>query len=547
MYQIGGGVDLKNGASKGEITSVTFAPFVIGEGMLCDDPEGEIKITSIIPSHETISITDLCGNAYDASGIDWTQLNTNPYTLDVVPPQVATSAGSSGNGYQPTAVEGSGTAITQFYFPVAISDASGTDGIKGSFKWINGVIGEKDFKFEYVVTASTYLPDNTEWQIGTTGHAHSFTQVSSGNFIHIRLLDDELYNLQSTILEIYPTDYAGNKGKTTFELDYIADRVKPAASVLSTEKSYDNALDKGTVKTSVRVTDSGGLSALYYYWGPDGSPDPDENSDVWITMGGFDEGDKSADVEIEYSGISGYFKRVLFAKARDLSGNVSISNLGNYEYDLAMPDHTLAYSEQPTEKFELEVTGLAAGNAVVVMIKKPGSDDGKYYVRVVDDPNDLEDILTLSKLGLPPIMDIYNWKLYTVTPDDDGVYDFDYIGEPDSELTGMLNGTYYGEIDVTVLVGKQPTASRHFSWPVEAINDPEVVFTNGAFIHKLEKVQPSNAYLATIVQAGTTSFPVFAKEFKLKAAPYLASVYDVSITTSDITSNSVSNYMNLTY
>ena len=141
-------------------------------------------------------------------------------------------------------------------------------------------------------------------------------------------------------------------------------------------------------------------------------------------MGVFDGGDRSADVEIEYSGISDYFNLVLFVKARDLSGNVSISNLGNYEYDLAMPDHTLAYSEQPTEKFELEISGLAEGNAVVVMLKKPGSDDGNYYVRVVDDPNDLEDILTLSKLGLPSIMDIYNWKLYTVTPDDDGVYYF---------------------------------------------------------------------------------------------------------------------------
>ena len=96
------------------------------------------------------------------------------------------------------------------------------------------------------------MSNDTEWQIGTTGHAHSFTQVSSGNFIHIRLMDDELYNLQSTTLEIYPTDYAENKGKTTFELDYIADRVKPAASVLSTEKSYNNSLDEGTVKTSVR-------------------------------------------------------------------------------------------------------------------------------------------------------------------------------------------------------------------------------------------------------------------------------------------------------
>lgn len=557
MSQISGGIDLKNGASQGSITSVTFSPFTVTAGMTCDDPDGKINITSITPYDDSITIADLCGNKYTDSGNSWNLVNTNPYIMDITPPVVETSAGQSGSSYVPTTVKKDGSTITEYYFPITITDSAGTNGINGSFSWINNGSGEDNFQYEYAVTATTDEPGS--WQQGTTGQVHSFTQVraeNSGNYIHIRLKDGEPYNLQSTSFSINATDYAGNMGTVTFALDYMADRVEPAASIASTGRSYDNSTGLGTFTAKAVVKDDGGLYSVHYLWVTDGSGAPEKDSSAWIGTGSFHEGDTSAEVTINYTEISkdSPFTGNLYIKAIDVMGNVSVSDLGSYTYDISAPKHTLTYTEEPTEQASLDISGLEAGNAAVVMIKKPGSTDGTYYVSVINSAEHLGDILNNNNISVNNTskIDVYSWKAYKVTTDvttnvttnvttGGAIYTFDFLRNPgdtsnfDYALMDILNGTYYGEIDVTVLTGIHSKTASSFPWTGEDAKD---VVEDDAFNYKLEILE--NGTKRTILtQAGTDYYPVYAESITLKAAPGIDSVYDAITTTKDETNNCV--------
>lgn len=531
MSQISGGTDLKNGASQGSITSVGFSPFTVTEGMTCDDPDGNIKITSITPYSGSVILTDLCGNTYDDAGNKWSTLNNNSYIFDVTAPTVTTSAGQSGSSYSPAAVTMSGTSITEFYFPVSITDTTGTDGIRGSFSWNNGVSGAKDFKYEYAVTANTAQPDNSVWQLGTTGQAYSFTQVSAGNYIHIRLIDGELYNLGATTLSFKSKDYAGNTGAASFALDYSADRVAPSAAVTSTGKSYNSSTGLGTFAVSAEVKDDGGLNSVYYSWVMDGSGAPAAESSVWKVTGSFANGATSATVETDYDGINGAFTGKLYIKAIDISGNISVTDLGSYTYDISAPAHTLTYTEERKTKASLTLSDLASESAAVVMIKKPGSSDNTYYVSVVDSAAHWGNIFNNKSVGVQMISDVYSWQTYTVTTTG-GAFGFTFRNAPDSMLNKILDGSYYGEIEVTVLTGRASIPSSTFNFSMLG------TVSDDAFIYSIAMLT-NGSLRTTLTSAGTDTYPVYAESIILKAAPGYDAVYSAAITTSDVTDNRV--------
>jgi len=518
MSQESGGVNLQNGASQGSVTKVTFSPFVLTSDMVCNDRGGEIEITSVTPFAASVVITDLCGNTYDDANNNWTTLNTNPCYLDVTPPTVTTSVVKNEDGTYTPETEQSGSVITAFCFPATIADPTGVDSISGSFVWANLENGGDNYAFEYAVKAEKVAPSDGEWQSGTTGQSYSFTQVSTGTYIYVRRVADVDYDLTSTALQVKAKDYAGNSGTTSFKLDCAFDCVAPVPKLAGTNRSYNSSLAEGTFTANVTVSDKVGLQGISYLWITDGSVLTAETGG-WNTLGGFAATDKTAVVSVVQNGIeSGApFAATLYIKATDTTGNTSVTNLGDFSYDVSDPEHMLTYTGGKTAEAELSVSGVESGSTLAVMVKSSNPDDsaGTYYVSVINSDSYNSDVL--DNTSFTDLTNSYTWHKYTMS-ESGGVYTFNYLGDYDNYLWQIIYGYYYGELDVTVLSGN----SSAFSFITES------------GVNKL-------------TSAGEGSYPAYAENIILNAAPGTvhcyaghygeAEVYSAAITTTDTLDN----------
>jgi len=491
--------------------------------MRCEDPDNKIRIKEIY--YQGSDMTDMSGNAFDG-GID-ANLNDNPIELDLTKPQVATNAGSSEKGYTP--VYTSEGNKKQFYFPFTVSDKNGVNLIDGTFSWINGIPGEKDYKFQYAVTASSENPAEEDWKTGYTGQFYSFTQIESGNYIHIRLFDDVQYNLGFTSLKFKPRDYAGNIGDQFFSLDYSIDTGLPSASVINTSKKYD--LDAGGVAITVNVNatdDNSGIQAVYYLWTDTDSAPPAENSEGWKDASGtYQLGDNAVQVKAVTDKITGSYTGVLYVMPVDMVGNKRVIRLGTFTHTDTAPQYNLEYSTEITLEAKLNISGITDGSAVVVMIKKPGTTDN-YYVSVIDEDGYSGDILNNNSFVAEDINDVYSWRVYRVNAVNPNSYKFEYVGLPDNLLEQIIEGTYYGEIQITLLAGESPKDPSKID-VFDPDFDPDVDLINGAFKYMF------NGHLF-LAEAGTESGgPVISQNITLKAAAASQyGVYEVNITTSDV-------------
>ena len=553
MSQIKKGSDSTENSPPGSYTSVSFSTFTMKEGMNCDDIDGKIKITSVTVSPGS-KITDLCDNEYFDLNNSWDTLEKNPYILDVTAPTITTSVEYSDNGYTPITEVKTGGVVTGFYFPISVTDSAGTDALKGYFSWVDRLSVEKSFKYKYAVTADNVTPDpdSPVWQTGTTGQSHSFTQVSTGNYIHISLITDESYLLSSTSLKIEARDYAGNYGTKTFELNYIADTIKPLSVIESTGKSYDTVSQLGTLTATAAISDESGLESVYYMWVSDGSSSPSADSTDWKATGSFEEGATNATVSTDRGeiGIGQAFIGELYVKAVDIYGNVSVTNMGTYTYNLSAPAYKLSYTESRKKEASLGIYGLENNSAVAVMIKKPLTTD-TYYVSVVDWDYS-NDILNNETIGLQSINDLYSWQTYKVTSTGTGIYDFTFLDNTDYNLLeSILGGDYYGEIDITLLTGRADIKTSEFNESMinkEDVGEGTLAYVdttigNGAFTYLAG--QSASGDLHTILtSAGTDIYPAYAESITLKAAPSLENVYDAAITSSTVLDRVVSNSQN---
>ena len=302
-------------------TKVTFEPFIINENYTYEEPR--IKIKQIVA--DGIRITDLSGNnEYDCT-TDLTGSNTNSVYIDVVPPVVKANLEPNEGVYTPVAEKSEGEKITQFYFPYEVSKSSDTDeesdviGILGSFHWYNGTEDpdEEYYKFMYAVTASPNPPEDDDiakdqyddgWHVGYTGFYSNnpIKQISSNNYLHIRLIDGVDYNLKSTTLEIIANDYAGASANESFMLDFTGDGKKPSIPAANVQKVYDDATKTGTMTVTVNVTDdNSGLKGIWYMWVSRGSDAPASDDPGWTEAGSFNEGDNSILCIYHLSDING--------------------------------------------------------------------------------------------------------------------------------------------------------------------------------------------------------------------------------------------------
>lgn len=324
--------------------------------------------------------------------------------LDLGKPQAATNLTAEGGKYRPMTYGGEQDA-TAFCFPVLISDppaagtaqASGSNGAIGYFMWRD----EQElpppyvdkYPFEYAVTGSSEQPDGSAYRPAMTYDKYPFTQIDSGNFIHIRFVEGVDYNFSTSQLVVYPVDHANNQGTgTSFTLDFTVDRRPPIIEQRSSSTYYYSS---GEIRASIRFRDVSSMNSLEYQWTPIGAT-PTE----WLSVTSYSTGGTSSyryyDFSLKLSGLPTGVKHqyTLHVRGTDAAGNSSTA-IFDHQLDLELPAYGLEFAtdpKQPNGSHSLllsPASGDKAADVVWVLVKQPPENQQHpnevwYWRRVVN-------------------------------------------------------------------------------------------------------------------------------------------------------------------
>ena len=415
MEASGIGKQYGKGASRGQLTVFNTDSVTVENGMTIDGSDG-IKITGI----SFTNVKDAAGN----EAIGESKSPDKKYYIDTAGPDVA---------IQP-AVQFGGVN-NQFYIPFKVTDAgSGVEGLPASLVVSDG---DSTSKFQYAVTISQESPEN--WSEGAIGTAVPFTQTGTDQYLHIKPLDDEFYDIYGNAKITFKLrDYAGNNGVSEADLTgVILDTTKPVATAGESTREYDNNTKQGTLTVVISAYDRGGLASVQYQWT---EPEAGEPGSEWINaVGTLDGNPTNADMTAEAVVPSlGSFRKILWAKVTDVAGKSSVTNLGEYSYSLAGIKYILDYSSVITIEPNVKVISLDDGGKLVFDVRKAGDDI--HYVTVVDSVDG---------------QNIFNKTWYSATFVNNSGFSFTDMISANDFLSG-----YTGNLYVTVYSGNGETITR---------------------------------------------------------------------------------------
>ena len=504
-------------------------------------------------------VTDLCGNPYGGT-VD--KAARSQYYVDTLAPTASADPNLTVDGgrYVP-APPTQGTSGFRFSFVMADSSADGAvyssglaprgqyAGPVGGFSWVNPTPGVGQNRFEWAVTASPETPV-IGWAPGVTQtttkeERYPFPEIEGGNlqYLHIRLIDSEQYNIADSSIVIYPKDFSGNEGRVEFPLKYVADVVGPAYERTGQKSQYDAATLTGRVTACVTVADPSKVdpSTIRYQWVPDAGTPPDPGSPAgWVsyTLSGgaataFDLSIDSADLP---SGST--YTLYLYVTSKDLLGNQSMSPAFRFDLDLACPAYGVEVSQGVSADPALVLTppnrhpSTGAPSTMVVMIKDPlGPTGQEYFVRTMNSEGwgTAGDVLSgliwttdPSDYQSAPLHDTLSaWRYVKLVRNGDftkhngeivsnvqfgfanavggvnaiGDNLFDVYMMPSTEawiataqrLMAIVGGKYYGDIQVTVITGYGATGPAVWERDADHTADGEVykvnAKNNGTFVN----------------------------------------------------------------
>lgn len=416
-------------------TTFVMESIPIEEGMYvkktADNPNGEVRVESVDMSEYGEPITDMKGNAINASDVDIKLgAGSNPPKLDTT---------------RPTVQAGDYIVVDDgFRQQVNIADTeTGVSDIYGEFV-LTQAGDSNSYNYQYAVSAEADAT-KLEWKVGTTGVANEFKQKET-TWIHIKPDDDTKYdNLDQCTMTVYAKDLAGNTGVLTMGSDKIlwyVDNRAPKATAGETRKVING--DVGTLEADIIFDDSHQISAWEYAWSDDNTTPPT----AWETGGGITEGytETSVTVTARKEVASGSkFEGYLWVRATDNSKTKNQSEaecMGKYAYDLTATKYALSYSAAVTQKASLKVSQLDAKDALVFMIPVPNTTN-QYSVLRVTDENFAAD---------KNIFEMDGWENWYVS-ENGGIYSM--TGKADHTISDVIDGTYAGNLEVQVLSGKK--------------------------------------------------------------------------------------------
>ncbi|WP_027399888.1 midas domain-containing protein [Anaerovorax odorimutans] len=507
------GADLStidNGVNGIAVSKLTFDPIQITKDMMPDGEKTPLKIIKLIFPEGTV---DLRGNA--AVNLENTEefqqipVPSQQQYLDTQLPIAKTNAASGKDNLYSPLYYTEGNEKNEFYFPITINDvdvigkgayASGFNGVKGSFALMD-VEADTTYPFDYYVSASADRPEENQYIGGNSSNGSDlnlmyFTQVETGNYIHIKLRDDVKYNLHQPQIVIKSSDYAANLGYDAFSLDFCADYVAPEITSSGYKQYFDSDSSKGSLTVTVSVKDGGGVlpSKVDYQWVTrDAQPDSDE----WIKfVGETEEGGSQTAFKIKISKNNLEEEKThlydLLLRAEDEKGNMSEEparipceldlKKANANIDIRngldepVTNVDIGMELKPYSGSDENMTDLPMTS--VVMLKNPSNktDDEYFVIALTSRDENLstkEDLFKALKVGYnmntgykdAMVSGYSTWYKAKVTKVSENQYlftDSEELSEDETNLLGsMLNPqsiviggkllSYYGTLDLKII------------------------------------------------------------------------------------------------
>ena len=452
-------------------TCFVMQPITIGEDWTVDGHDGKIVVTKLELSKDTTSsygslddtVTDLAGNALNKSHVTIAPTaNANPPLLDTDAPVVTQIPGSY-------AKEDDG-----FRVGVTITDEkSGAADIYGSFTLNNGGDG-KAYQYQWAVTAAAdTAPSN--WSVGVTGVAQQFKQTDPIYF-RIRPLDGEHYgDLSRCTVTVNARDYAGNTGAATLppdgKLEWYIDNLAPTVKFGGTGRQLDSGGTSGTLTAHIVLSDSQGISGWQFAWSDSDTAAPE--SDAWKdgTVNATND-DAPVNVSTSVTVNNGHlFSKYLWVKAADNSSGKNTSEpvcMGRCSYDLRSAQYELSDISGIMTTAALEIWSLSDEDALFFLIQAEGDSDyallraygraanaGSVKGNIFGNENPWDDsCVTYEKNENPG-----NAWTYSLRNAD--------TSDAKATLSKLRDGTFSGELTVTILSGKSETANSQqegYAW-----------------------------------------------------------------------------------
>ena len=452
-------------------TCFVMQPITIGEGWTVEGHDGKIVVTKLeLSKDETSSygslsdtVTDLAGNALNKDNVTISPTaNANPPKLDTVAPTAAEIA----NSYAP---EGSG-----FHYGVTLSDAaSGYEGIYGSFI-LNNNGDKKAYPYEWAVKADTAQVADGEWQNGTTGTAQTFMQTPNVYF-HIRPKDGETYvDFSGCTLTIKAKDFAGNESNVTLPaggLAWYIDNLAPTVKFGGTGRKLDSGGTSGTLTAQIVLSDSQGISGWQFAWSDSDTAAPESGSWKDGTVSATSNAtpvNVSTSVTVNNGDL---FSQYLWVKATDNSTGKNTSEpvcLGRCSYDLRSAQYQLSDISGIMKTAALEIQSLSDTDALFFLIQAEGDSDyallrayggdanaNRVKGNIFGNENPWED----SCVTYEKNTNAENAWTYSLRKAD--------TSDATATLSKLRDGTFSGELTVTILSGKSETANSQqegYAW-----------------------------------------------------------------------------------
>lgn len=443
-------------------TCFVMQPITIGEGWTVEGHDGKIVVTKLELSKDTTTsygtlddtVTDLAGNALDKSDVAISPTaNDNPPLLDTDAPEVTQLSGSY-------AKEDDG-----FRVGVTITDEkSGAADIYGSFILNNGGDG-KAYQYEWAVTAAADTVPSA-WSGGVTGVAQQFKQTDPIYF-HIRPLSGEHYgDLSGCTVTVNARDYAGNTGAATLppddgKLEWYIDNLAPTVKFGGTGRKLDSGSTSGTLTAQIVLSDSQGIFGWQFAWSDSDTAVPDtwEDGTVSATSNAVPV-NVSTSVTVDNGNL---FSKYLWVKATDNSTGKNTSEpvcLGRCSYDLRSAQYQLSDISGIMKKAALEIQSLSDEDALFFLIKAEGDSDYallRAYGGAANAGSVKGNIFGSEN----------HWDGSCVTyeknenTENAWTYSLRNAGTSDAQatLSKLRDGTFSGELTVTILSGKTETVN----------------------------------------------------------------------------------------
>ena len=452
-------------------TCFVMQPITIRKDWTVDGHDGKIVVTKLELSKDTTSsygtlddtVTDLAGNALNKSDVTIAPTaNANPPLLDTDAPEVTQLSDSY-------AKEDDG-----FRVGVTITDEkSGAANIYGSFTLNNGGDG-KAYQYEWAVTAAADT-EPSNWSVGVTGVAQQFKQTDPIYF-HIRPLSGEHYgDLSGCTITVNARDYAGNTGAATLppdggKLEWYIDNLAPTVKFGGTMRRLDSGGASGTLTAHIVLSDSQGISGWQFAWSDSDTAAPE----TW-REGTVSATSNATPVNVSTSVLvrnGDLFSQYLWVKAADNSTGQNTSEpvcLGRCSYDLRSAQYELSDISGIMQTAALEIRSLSDEDALFFLIQAEGDSDyallraygraanaGSVKGNIFASENPWDDsCVTYEKIENPENA----WTYYSLH--DAGTF------AAKATLSKLRDGTFSGELTVTILSGKSEAANSQpegYAW-----------------------------------------------------------------------------------